>query len=203
MFGTKHKLDETIVDSGNSAVLLSNPEYISWKRIDQFVMSWLLSAISEQMLGHVIHCQSSAEIWNVLKQLFSTKSKARALQLRLQLRTTKKGSSSIKDYVLKTEAVANSLTAAGHQISEDELILYILSGLGLEFESVVVNLISKDSVTLPEVQYILQTHEMRLESLNAATIVEISNSAANLVQRQTPSVSNFRGYQSGFRGHHY
>ena len=44
---------------------------------------------------------------------------------------------------------------------------------------------------------------MRLESLNAATVVEISNSAANLVQRQTPFVSNFRGYQSGFRGHHY
>ena len=44
------------MDSGNSAVLLSNPEYISWKRLDQFVMGWLLSSISEQMLGHVIHC---------------------------------------------------------------------------------------------------------------------------------------------------
>ena len=90
------------------------------------------------------------------------------------------------------KAVANSLIAAGQQISEDELFLYILSGLGPEFESVVVNLTSKDSVTLPEVQDMLQTHEMRLESLNAATVVEISNSAANLVQRQTPSMSNFR-----------
>ena len=99
--------------------------------------------------------------------------------------------------------MANSLIAAGQPISEDELILYILSCLGPEFESVVVNLTLKDSVTLPEVQYMLQTHEMRLESLNAATVVEISDSAANLVQRQTPSMSNFRGHQSGFRGHRH
>ena len=49
MFGTKPKPDETIMDSGNSAVLLSNSEYISWKRLDQFFMSWLLSLISDQM----------------------------------------------------------------------------------------------------------------------------------------------------------
>ena len=114
-----------------------------------------------------------------------------------------KGSSSIEDYVLKMKVVFNSLIITGQQISEDELILYILSGLGPEFESVVVNFTSKDSITLPEVQYMLQTHEMGLDSLNAATVVKSSNSAANLVQTQTPYVSNFQGYQSGFRGRRY
>ena len=46
MIAIKHKLDETIMDFGNSTVLLTNPEYISWKRLDQFVMSLLLSSTS-------------------------------------------------------------------------------------------------------------------------------------------------------------
>ena len=48
-------------------------------RTDQFVLSWLLSSISEQMLGHVLHCKSASEVWIVLEQTFSAKSKARAL----------------------------------------------------------------------------------------------------------------------------
>ena len=94
------------------------------------------------MLGHVVHCQSAAEVWIVLEQLFSTKSKTRALQLRLSLQTLKKGNGSIEDYVLKMKSLTTSLIAAGLQISDDELILYILRGLGLEFESVIVNLTS-------------------------------------------------------------
>ena len=55
---TKSKPNEVITDSSNPDVSFNNPEYVSWMRIDQFVMSWLLSSISEQMIGHVIHCQS-------------------------------------------------------------------------------------------------------------------------------------------------
>ena len=78
----------------------------------------------------------------------------------------------IEDYVLKMKTLANSLMAAGQQIPDVELVLYILSGLGPEFDFVVVNLTSKDYVTLLEVQYMLQTNERRLESLNAATVID-------------------------------
>ena len=109
------------------------------------------------MLGHVVNCTSSSEIWTTLGQLFSTKSKARLLHLIFLLQTTKKGSLSIEDYFLKMKTIAQDLVSAGQSISNDELVLYILGGLGSEFDSVVVNLTSKDSVTLPEAQFLLQT----------------------------------------------
>ena len=183
LLGPKSKQDEFIVDSTNPNVLLTNPDYRSWIRLDRFVMSWLLSSISEQLLGHVVHCQSVVEVWIVLEQLFSTKSKTRALQLRLSLQTLKKGNGSIEDYVLKMKSLATSLIAAGQQISDDELILYILKGLGPEFEFVIVNLTSRESVTLQEVQYMLRTHEMRLESLNTTTMVELSHSTTHFVHK--------------------
>ena len=46
-----------------------NLEYLIWMRTDQALMSWLLSSITESMLGHVIHCTSSSKIWLTLPQL--------------------------------------------------------------------------------------------------------------------------------------
>ena len=102
LLNTKLKLEEYITDSTDADQSPQiNLAYVFWRRTDQFVLSWLLSSISEQMLGHVLHCKSASEVWIVLKQTFSTKSKARALQLRLSLKTMKKGNSFVEDYILK------------------------------------------------------------------------------------------------------
>ena len=44
----------------------------------------------------------------------------------------------------------------GHSNSDDDLVLYILGGMGWEYELVIVNLTSKDSITLIEAQFLLQ-----------------------------------------------
>ena len=152
------------------------------------------------MLGHVLNCRSSAEVWSLLEQLFFTRSKASILQLRLLLQTTKKGATSIEELILKMKTNANALITAGQQISNEELILYIFGGLGPEFDSIVVNVTSRDSITLLEVQFMLQTHEMRLESQNASTTIDLSRSTANFVQNQFSPPSNFRSYIPNSRG---
>ena len=56
----------------------------------------------------------------------------------------------VEDYFLKMKSLAHGLMLAGQPISDNELILYILSCIGTEYESVVVNLTSKDYVSLTE-----------------------------------------------------
>ena len=107
LLGTPIKLDEYIVDSINPQAVLQNLDHFSWIRLDQFLMSWLFSSISEQMFGHVVHSKSSVEVWTILEQLFSTKLKARVLQLCLLLQTTKKGTRSIEEYILKMKNIAS------------------------------------------------------------------------------------------------
>ena len=110
-----------------------------------------MSSISESMIGHVLlHCNTTSTIWETVEQLFSTKSKARLLHLRFLLQSTKKGSMIVEDYFLKMKSLAHELMLARQPIFDDELILYILSGIGIEYESIVVNLTSKDSVSLTE-----------------------------------------------------
>ena len=172
LFGTRlcppQYLD--VPDISSTAPPQVNPSYTIWIRTDQAILSWLLNSITEAMLGHVLRCRFSAEMWLLLETLFTTQSRARLLQLHFQLQSLKKGSMTIHDYVLKMKSLADGLSAAGQAFTDDDLILYILGGLGSEYDSVVVNLTSRaDRVSLSEVQFLLQSQEMRLDQQNAAS----------------------------------
>lgn len=60
-------------------------------------------------------------------------------------------------------ALNDALMAVGQNISDDELILYILGCLGTDYESVIVNLTSRESLMLQEVHFMLQNQEICLE----------------------------------------
>ncbi|KAB5551985.1 hypothetical protein DKX38_009296 [Salix brachista] len=146
------------------------------------------------------------KVWLTLETLFTTHSKARILQLRFQLQTLKKGNLSIHDYMLRMKSLTETIVSAGQQISDDELILYILGGLGHDYDSVVVNLTSRhDQVTLQEVQYMLQSQEMRLEQLNSPLASENLTPSANFATqfRKSLNLQSFNGYPSNSPGRNY
>ena len=84
---------------------------MAWIRTDQALMVWLLGSITETMLGHVVRCTSSQQIWSTITSLFSSNSKAKLLQLRFQLQMLKKGSMIIHDYFLKMRGIADTLSS--------------------------------------------------------------------------------------------
>lgn len=147
-----------------------NLAFAQWRCLDQFLVSWILSFVSEHMLGHVVDCHTSSEIWKTLEQLNSTKSKARVLNLRFLLQSDKKGAMNIEEYFLKIKTIGGELVATGQSISDEDLLLYILGWLGPDYESVVVNLTSKDIVTLPESQVLLQIHESPIENFHTTSL---------------------------------
>uniref|UniRef100_A0A803PX14 Retrotransposon Copia-like N-terminal domain-containing protein n=1 Tax=Cannabis sativa TaxID=3483 RepID=A0A803PX14_CANSA len=180
--GDRPRPPATITDPTDATRSLPNPDLADWMRLDQFLLSWLFNSISEGMLGHVARCASAAELWEVLRQLFSNTSRARVLQLRGLLQTTKKGSTPIDEYILKMRCLGDALMAAGHSISDDELILYILGGLGNEYDSAIVNLTSKETVTFQEVQFLLQTQELRIEQMNSIAAYSSCGSSLIILQ---------------------
>ncbi|KAL5760760.1 hypothetical protein ACOSQ2_019598 [Xanthoceras sorbifolium] len=118
------------VHVSESEIVISE-DYLNWKRLDQFLLGWLLSTISENLIGEVTECQSSLEAWKSLESLFSKQSMAKALQLRQQIQNLKKGSSSIADFVIKIKGIGDSLRSAGEVVTDRELLLNVLSGLGM------------------------------------------------------------------------
>ena len=79
----------------------------------------------------------SVEIWSALESLYSHQTIAKSFQLKQQLRSVKKDSMSINDYILKIKTIGHSLVAIGESLSDKDLLLVILNGLDHEYETVV------------------------------------------------------------------
>lgn len=60
-----------------------NPKFITWRRFDKMILSWLYSSLTPEIMGQIIGPQTSHAAWNALENILSASSKARIMQLRL------------------------------------------------------------------------------------------------------------------------
>ncbi|KAL5763417.1 hypothetical protein ACOSP7_019681 [Xanthoceras sorbifolium] len=200
------KFIENISSTTGAKLLTINAAYLSWRKADQLLLSWLLSTLSPAIMGQVTECPTSCEAWSSLEKLYSQKSMAKVLQLKQQLQNTRKGSESISDYILKIKTLGDGFRAAGQTVSEFDLVLNIMGGLGHDYDPVVVLVSSQhQSMSLEDAQYALMVHEQRLEQLNSISSIDASGASAHFVSNSAPNGNNrggftFRGNNSGRGG---
>lgn len=142
----------------------SNPVYFHWYQQDQLLLTWLRSSLSETILNPVVSCTTSSQLWQQLRQSFSASSRARLTELRRSLQTTTKGGSSCLEFCQPIRAIADELAFIGFPISDDDLVIQILTGLGSDFNSVVAAANAKDHLSFAELQSMLLSHEALLFS---------------------------------------
>lgn len=73
-------------------------------------------------------------MWTALESTFSAQSSARVVQLRTQLQTIRKGSSSLDEYFQRIKSLADALAVIRQPVSESDLVLYNLTRLGPEYD---------------------------------------------------------------------
>lgn len=140
-----------------------NLEFILWWRFDRMIISWIYSLLTLEIMGQIIGYQTSHEAWFALEKIFSASSKAQVMQLRLQFQTTKKGSLSMLDYILKLKNMVDNLVAIRESVHNRDHILQLLGGLGVEYNSIMVSLTAReDEVSLHTTHSILLTYEQHL-----------------------------------------
>ncbi|KAK6144515.1 hypothetical protein DH2020_021335 [Rehmannia glutinosa] len=145
--------------------------YTTWMRQDQLLASWLLSSLSENILITTVGLSSSKEIWESLETSFASQSRAKIMQFRLQLQTLKKWNPPMRDYLNKVKVCCDTLAAAGQKVSEEDQMLHILSGLGNDYDSVMVSITSRvEPCSLREVYALLLSFEARLENAESPQI---------------------------------
>ena len=143
------------------------PEFISWRRYDRMLLSWLYSSLTPEIMGQIIGYQTSHEAWTSLVKIFSTSSKARAMQLRLEFQTTRKGTMSMMEYLLKVKTIADNLVAIGEPVLKKDQVLQILGGLGVDYNPIVASITAReDDISIHSIHSILLTHEQCLKFQN-------------------------------------
>lgn len=112
-----------------------NPDYITWKKKDRFVLLWLKSTLTERALASVARSTSANQAWLTLERTFQAQTRAQRLQLTTKLQTITKGASSMIDYLDQKRQIADSLAENLTPVSDDDLITYILNGLDSSYSA--------------------------------------------------------------------
>uniref|UniRef100_A0A803R2Q2 Retrotransposon Copia-like N-terminal domain-containing protein n=1 Tax=Cannabis sativa TaxID=3483 RepID=A0A803R2Q2_CANSA len=183
---------EPNVDAPGSGMDI-NPEYETWLVHDQLLMGWLYGSMTEAIASEVMGCQSALALWNALEELYGAHSRANMDELRTKIQTTRKGSQSMAEYLKMKRMWADSLALAGEPYPERHLVSNVLSGLDVEYLSIVVLIESQESTSWQQLQSMLLSFDGRLERLNtiSASSKLVGNASANFAQK--PGSSNTAG----------
>jgi hypothetical protein len=105
-----------------------------------------------------------------------------------------------KDYFLSIKCMAHELVLAGQPLKSDEILTYVLVGLGQEYDSLLSTITSRsDAITLEELYSLLLIAKSRINQHHDTIQVVVS---VNMATRQPPLFQSRPGniYPSSNRG---
>uniref|UniRef100_A0A2N9HE87 Reverse transcriptase Ty1/copia-type domain-containing protein n=1 Tax=Fagus sylvatica TaxID=28930 RepID=A0A2N9HE87_FAGSY len=141
-----------------------------WVRQDKLILSAILASTSPSITPLIATAKTSHGAWTKLKTLYASRSRTRAMQLKEELTLNQRGNRSITDYLHAVKALADEIAIIDHPISDDDLTLYVLNGLGPDFREIAGPIRTRESsLTFEELHDLLVGHEAYLRRLETAT----------------------------------
>jgi hypothetical protein len=158
---------EVDVKIANKTMKESNPEYIRWTALQQQVLGFLMTSMTQEVMGQAAACDTPQEVWSLLEQTHTSQSRARTVNTRIALVTTRKDDMSISEYITKMKNLANEMASAKKRVDDKELAPYILAGLDEEYNPVVFALLARvEPVSIAEAHSQLLTFENRMNLMH-------------------------------------
>jgi hypothetical protein len=140
-----------VKDVDGKNMKIANPAYETWAAQDQHVLSFLLSSLSKDILPQVTAQPIVAAAWREIEGMFSSQTRARIVNTRIVLSTTKKGDMTMVGYFAKMRQLGDEMAAAGRRLDDDELIKYILASLDYDYNPAVsAVLVRPEPISLSE-----------------------------------------------------
>ncbi|KAH0695610.1 hypothetical protein KY284_015664 [Solanum tuberosum] len=104
-----------------------------------------MASVEPTIASIVAAADSAKSAWDALHTTYANKSQTRVFSLRDQLARVTKDSRSITEYLHTIRSFSDELATASAPVSNPELIVKILSGLGLEFREISVAIRARDT----------------------------------------------------------
>ncbi|KAK1645677.1 hypothetical protein QYE76_063482 [Lolium multiflorum] len=133
-----------------------------------------------------MNAPTACTAWQILQRMFSSWSRAQIIQIRSHLTSAKKKGVSAADYFRNMKMLVDTLAAIVQPPQEEEVISYILAGLGPNYDSLVTSLRVKDDLTLDEIYSHLLAYEHRHEIQDDEYTID-GGSSANFTSRNQGS----------------
>ncbi|XP_026459878.1 uncharacterized protein LOC113360598 [Papaver somniferum] len=174
-----------------NGVEVDNANWVSWRRLDRFVSTFLKATFTSTVSGDILGLTTTKDIWDYLETSFRTQFRAKKNLLRTQLNGIKKGNQSIIDHLKKIKTIADSLAAIGEKVSGEDVIMFLLNGLGSEYDVFVVSSQNRETpYTFGEIKARLLSHEKFLS--------ERQHQSTKLYDEQTVTAFYGRNGSTGY-----
>ncbi|KAK1391985.1 hypothetical protein POM88_011041 [Heracleum sosnowskyi] len=136
-----------------------NPEFSLWKRSDRLLRGWITGTLSEDTLSLVVGLDTSNAVWTTLNDSFAQSSVEREFHLEQKLQSLKKGTSTLNEYIRIFKSTCDQLASIGKPVDDRKKVLWLLNGLGRDYESFVTTMLKPSTPSYREVIPLLQSHE--------------------------------------------
>ncbi|KAL6319473.1 hypothetical protein AAG906_014148 [Vitis piasezkii] len=115
-----------------------------------------------------------------LARLFAIKSRAQIMQLKEDLTLIQRGSRTVSEFLHAVKVIVDELSLIDAPVSDDDLTLYVLNGLGSEFRDMVAPIRTRETtLSFAKLHDLLIGHEHYLKRMdgNSSTLVVTTNSS--------------------------
>jgi hypothetical protein len=89
------------IDGKEKDEWVPNPVYEEWHAWNQWVLGFLFSSVSKEVLPEIATKDTGADAWKEIEGMFSSHMRVRKVNTHMQLATTQKGNLSIAEYMNK------------------------------------------------------------------------------------------------------
>ncbi|XP_031123188.1 uncharacterized protein LOC116025912 [Ipomoea triloba] len=191
-------------DKSNSSPSLSSPSLKDtdlelWSRVDAIVLQWIYGTISEDLLHTIIERDSTAEIaWNRLEDIFSDNKNSRALYLEQEFSAVRMEQfPDASSYCQHLKTLVDQLSNVGAPVSNNRLVLQLVSGLTDAYATVGSQIRHEDSLPL---FYKARSMIILEETAMAKKAAIPCDSTALHASTDNQSLGNFGEHYRGGRG---
>jgi hypothetical protein len=137
-----------------------------WIRQDKLILHAILASTSTTITPLVAAYKTSHKAWTTLTHLYTGKSRTRVMQLKEDLTLSNRGSRTVIEFLQGIKVIADELAIIDHPVSDDDLTLYILNGLGIEFREIAAPIYAcETSLKFKEIHDLLVDHKSYLRRL--------------------------------------
>lgn len=179
--------------TSNAPTQNSGTEYTHWFQQDQLILAAIFGSVSSDILPLVNNATTASSAWTILARAFASKSRSRIAQLRTELSRANIGSKTATEFMHFLKSKADELSLIDRPVTDDELTLYVINGLGNAYKDIAGPILSRDTpLRFEELLDKVFEHELYLKNLEEMN----TNLLATANNAQSTHTNGSHGHQS-------
>ncbi|SPT17402.1 unnamed protein product [Triticum aestivum] len=195
----REQLARKLTDKDDKPIDMPNPAYDIDRARDSQVLSFIFNSISAPVIIQVAHYNTTTEAWVAIMEILISQTQAHIANTRIALSMTKKGNSTVAEYISRMKALVDEMASTGKPLTDDDMVSYILAGPDFDYMSFVSTIYARtESIKVSELYSQLINFESRLAMFEGGN--QSSHSPANAVSRGGHGGSNRGGGHGGNSG---